>query len=164
MQYTDLVTAAAAFAAACPPSPIPQGVQDVNTLAGLMSFAITVGVWWQVRIVRLSFRTRARLPQLVDDLRQQRQMLEDLLKTSTPSPVNAQRALATTVALLGNALSVVPKRSKRCLKDARRAVMVAARELGMDGAARRKELAAAFAALCVVEVDLNQVSLDLQWE
>ena len=158
-----LAAAAAVFSTACPPSLIPSWIQDINTLAGLISFAMTVGVWWQVRNVRLSFRTRARLPQLVDDLRLQRQLLEDMLGTAPLPAVGVQRTLATAGALLGHALPVAPRRTQHSVHGAMRALALAAHAVGAGAPPRGRELAAAFGALCTAEVDLNQVSLDLNW-
>lgn len=45
MQSLLAATAAAVLAAACPQSLFPSWVQDLNTLVGLISFAITIGTW-----------------------------------------------------------------------------------------------------------------------
>jgi len=158
-----VASAAAAFTAVCPPSLIPSWIQDLNTLAGLIGFAITVGVWWQVRHVRHSFRSRARIPQLADRLKQQRRTLEALLQQSPDSIVGVQQVLSVAGALLNNALPVLPRRCKRSTKDALRTLAQASRVLDDGGLARKKAVAAAFGALCAAVVDLDQVSLDLKW-
>ncbi len=80
MQTSAFATAAAALLAACPPSLIPQWVQDINTLVGLIGFAITLVVWWQVRSVQLSFQAKARLPGLADAIGASRKELDKASK------------------------------------------------------------------------------------
>ncbi|WP_431258126.1 hypothetical protein ACQ86G_26820 [Roseateles chitinivorans] len=83
MQSPAVAKAAVALLAACPPSLIPQWVQDANTVAGLIGFAITIVVWWQVRSVRLSFQAKARLPGLADAIGAARKTLGALKAAET---------------------------------------------------------------------------------
>lgn len=49
-------------------SNIPQWIQDINTIFGVVGFFITLYVMREVRSIRNSFRSRARLPEIVKDL------------------------------------------------------------------------------------------------
>jgi len=153
----------AAFMVACPPSLIPPIVQDLNTLVGLVGFAITLGVWWQVRAVRSSFRTRARLPQLVSDLQAQLQCLEKLIGDSAPAELDTQRVLASAGALLRSAIPVAPKHSRKAVRHAIKALDGAATEATQGDASRHRRLLDAFGALCAAAVNLDQHALDLNW-
>ena len=153
----------AAFTVACPPSLIPSVIQDLNTLVGLVGFAITLGVWWQVRSVRLSFRTRARLPQLVSDLRAQLHCLEKLIGESAPADLDTRRVLASAEALLRSAIPVAPRHSRQAVRHAIKALDSAAAEATRCTASQHRRLLEAFGALCAAAVNLDQHALDLNW-
>lgn len=49
-------------------SQIPQWIQDLNTVLGIVGFFITVIVMLQVRAIRKTFCAKARLPKVIADL------------------------------------------------------------------------------------------------
>ncbi|MDH0866132.1 hypothetical protein [Mitsuaria sp. GD03876] len=164
MQLLLAATAAAALAAACPPSLIPVWIQDLNTLAGLISFAITVGVWWQVRNVRLAFRSKARLPMLAIELGIARESLDKALRSTPVSLLELHKILGQAAALLASAKGLGPLDSSVHIREAMGAVQRArdrlTRSLPYDAGA----LSAALGALKAAETGLEQSSQDLEWK
>ena len=153
----------AAFTAACPPSLIPSVVQDLNTLVGLVGFAITLGVWWQVRSVKRAFRSKARLPALISEL-------DSVCLDLGLAIDSAQENTQALHVLLGHSAGLLAAGRKLGSSDARPMVnaAIAAVHRARRGMNRNNEdweqLAVALGALKAAETSLGQDIKDMNWE
>jgi len=164
MQSPALAKAAAALLAACPPSLIPQWIQDANTLVGLIGFAITVAVGWQVRNVRQSFRSRARLPAITKDLEIKVLGLSALLDSPKPPWIVLRAALSSTSATLEIALPFAPSRARTPVREAIRYAAEAVADLDGEKAGASKASARARDELHRALLHLNEASVSLHLE
>jgi hypothetical protein len=164
MQSPALATAVAALLAACPPSLIPQWIQDLNTVVGLIGFAITLVVWWQVRNVRLSFEIKGRLPRLITDIRASRKAIETIL-TQTPTPrQELQIESARVFALLDSAAELAPFRSRRLVRTATTKVDLAREQINGEEPLDLRVFNSALAALVAAETGLAQGIKKVAWK
>jgi hypothetical protein len=164
MQSPALALAAAALLAACPPSLVPQWIQDVNTLVGLVGFAITIVIWWQVRNVKQSFRSRARLPDITGDLKTKVVDLSALLDRPQPPWIVLRAALSSISATLEIALPFAPPRARTPVRDAIRCATKAVAELDLEKAGASRSSARARDAMNRALLHLTEISVSFHLE
>ena len=163
MQCPLIAMAAATLAVVCPPSLIPQWIQDINTAAGLISFAITIGVWWQVRNVRLSFRSRAQLPSITEKLTLSLAALDRMLEEpAVPWPPLRQELLSAS-ARLETALPFATPESREIAKVAIRDIRETVGRVDLDSSRVAVGADDGRNALNRALIHLSQASADLQW-
>ncbi|ANH66910.1 hypothetical protein [Mitsuaria sp. 7] len=164
MQSPALATAVAALLAACPPSLIPQWIQDLNTLVGLIGFAITIVVWWQVRSVRLSFQAKARLPGLADEICASRKELDKASKAAGTTRQDLHQMFGGIATLLATAGELMPSRSRAPVNEAILAVKAARVQLDSTPRCHALDLGKTLGALKAAETGVFQTSLALDWK
>lgn len=118
MQSPALATAVAALLAACPPSLIPQWIQDLNTVVGLIGFAITLVVWWQVKNVRLSFRLRVRIPAITKSLDETLALLDKELDLQDRNRRRLRSTFSSSFAHLEAVLPIAPSPARQAVEQA----------------------------------------------
>ena len=143
---------------------IPQIVQDLNTLMGIIGFFITVVVMLQVRSIRQSFRSRARLPQITKDLSKAGSTLNKELAGWPANKNGGHEQIKVASSLIDDALPFVPRNSRGRIKVINKKLKVASRDfynLHYDSPDAVWDL---YSDIQVVIVSLNQIEKDLKWE
>ena len=164
MQSSALATASAALLAACPPSLIPQWIQDLNTLLGLIGFAITIVVWWQVRNVKTSFQAKARLPFLATAIGASCEELDAAMKKTDVTKPDLHLIFGQVSALLATARVLMPKRSRSPVDEAIDAVKAARRQLSGTQPWHAADWGTALGALKAAQIGVMETSLALDWK
>lgn len=164
MQSPALAKAAAALLAACPPSLIPQWIQDVNTLVGLIGFAITLVVWWQVRNVKLSFRARVHLPHIADKLQISLDLLDELLNEPELKWLPLRKAFSAASARIETALPYASTTSRRAATDAIQTVADMIHRIDSNPSRITLDTSDARIAIERALTHLSQASDNLFWE
>lgn len=143
---------------------IPQVVQDINTIMGIVGFFITLVVMFQVGSIRTTFRARARLPQINKDLRKAGSSLNESL-AGWPTRKNiGHQQIKVASSLIDDALPFIPRASRRRIKLINKKLIKAARdfsELRYDSPNSVWDL---YSDIQVVITSLNQVEKNLNWE
>lgn len=91
------------------PSVIPQSIQDVNTGLSLLGFAITLYVLFEVKFIKNTFLSRARLPELIRDLSKAGSILNGHLGGWPAQRNEALCQIKVAASLLESASPMVPK-------------------------------------------------------
>ena len=164
MQSPALAKAAAALFAACPPSLIPQWLQDVNTVAGLISFAITLIVWWQVRRMRLSFQSRVHLPAIADKLQVSLDVLDEMLNEPEFKWLPLRSAFAAASARIETALPFASSTSRRAANDAIQSIAAVILRIDRNPSRMTLDTSDARIAIHRALTHLSQASDNLSWE
>ena len=99
------------------PSIFPQWAQDLNTSLGLIGFVITVVVMLQVAGIRRSFRSRARLPEIVKDLETAGSNLNRTLDGWPSKKNDARSHIKVAASLLQAATPLLPRDARQVIKD-----------------------------------------------
>lgn len=94
------------------PSAIPQWIQDANTALSLLGFAITLYVLFEVKFIKNTFLSRARLPELVRDLTKAGSTLNGHLGEWPSQRNEALCQIKVAASLLKSASAMVPKTEK----------------------------------------------------
>ncbi|MBB5858554.1 hypothetical protein [Xanthomonas arboricola] len=102
------------------PSIFPQWAQDLNTALGLLGFVITVLVMIQVSEIRRSFRSRARLPEIVQDLQKAGSALNKTLEGWPNRKNDARSHIKVAASLLQAAVPLLPREARNSIKDAQK--------------------------------------------
>lgn len=89
-----------------------QWIQDIDTLLSLLSFFVTLYVWWAVREIKNTFFTRARLPEYLKDLEMARSALSVSLDQWPTQRHTAHEQIKICVAILVSSRSILPKEEK----------------------------------------------------
>ena len=102
------------------PSIFPQWAQDLNTALGLLGFVITVAVMIQVAEIRRSFRSRARLPEIVKDLQKAGSALNTTLEGWPSRKNDARSHIKVAASLLHAAVPLLPRDIRGTIKHAQK--------------------------------------------
>ena len=114
------------------PSIFPQWAQDLNTALGLVGFVITVLVMIQVSGIKKSFRSRARLPEIVKDLQKAGSSLNVTLEGWPLRKNDARAHIKVATSLLRVAAPLLPRDSRKIIKDLERKLAVAVTSLNEE--------------------------------
>lgn len=91
------------------PSAIPQWIQDMNTGLSLLGFGITLYVLFEVKFIKNTFLSRARLPELIRDLEKAGSVLNGQLGQWPSQRNEALCQIKVAASLLKSASAMVPK-------------------------------------------------------
>ena len=105
----------------------PQWLQDLNTAFGLVGFLITCYVMHEVASIRRSFRSRARLPEIVADLQSAGSGLNGVLADWPSRKDEARVPVKNAAHLLRASISLVPRNARADVKRLQKNVASAAR-------------------------------------
>ena len=98
------------------PSILPQWLQDLNTALGIAGFVITVIVMLQVSGIKRSFRSRARLPEIVKDLEKAGSSLNATLAAWPAQKNDARSHIKIAATLLESAIRLLPRADRSPIK------------------------------------------------
>lgn len=93
----------------------PQWAQDLNTSLGIIGFVITVVVMLQVSGIRRSFRSRARLPEIVKDLKAAGSSLNRTLDDWPSQKNDARSHIKVAASLLQAAVPLLPRDARQVI-------------------------------------------------
>lgn len=90
------------------PSVIPQWVQDINTGLSILGFGITLYVLFEIKLIKNTFLSRARLPEIIRDLESAGSTLSDQLGQWPSQRNEAICQIKVAASLLKSASFMVP--------------------------------------------------------
>lgn len=97
-------------------SAIPMWLQDLNTILGMVGFVITVVVMIQVASIKRSFRSRARLPEVIKELQKTGSVLNANLDGWPARKNDALMQFKVSAVLVRSAIPLVAGDTKKQLK------------------------------------------------
>lgn len=106
----------------------PQWLQDLNTALGMVGFVITVVVMFQVSAIKRSFKSRARLPEIVKDLEQAGSALNATLAAWPAQKNNARSHIKVAASLLQAAVRLLPREEQTPIKSLEKRISNAAKD------------------------------------
>lgn len=105
----------------------PQWAQDLNTALGMAGFVITVFVMTQVAGIKRSFRSRARLPEIVKNLELAGSGLNATLEGWPGRKNDARSPIKVAASLLQAALPLLPSETRSSIKSVQKKLAVSAK-------------------------------------
>lgn len=145
-------------------SVFPQWVQDLNTGFGVLGFFITVYVTFQVRSIKRSFLSRARLPELVQDLEKAGSALSASLDGWPIRKNHARSQIKIAASLLHSATSILPKDERKIASAANMKLRSAAERLDTAEFECADLVWDLYADVQSTITSLKQVSKNRKWE
>jgi hypothetical protein len=106
----------------------PQWAQDLNTGLGIVGFLITCYVMYEVASIRKSFRSRARLPEIVKNLQTAGSSLNGILADWPMRKDDARVPIKNATHLLGAAMFLVKGDAKGSVRRLRKKLNTLARD------------------------------------
>lgn len=145
-------------------SQIPQWIQDLNTVLGIIGFFITVIVMFQVRLIRSSFRARARLPKLIADLNKAGSALSKDLGNWPASKNDGGAQVKVAASLIASAIPLVPRASRRSLSITHDKLSIAVRDFASPTYDDPSSAWDLYGDILSILAGLNQIEQNLFWE
>lgn len=146
------------------PSVFPQWAQDINTGLGVFGFLITVYVMIEVRSIKRSFLSRARLPELVRDLEKAGSALNASLDGWPLRRNDARSQIKIAASLLHSATSILPKEERRIASAANEKLRAAAERFDRPEFEQADPVWDLYSDVQSTITSLKQVSKNLKWE
>ena len=143
---------------------IPQVVQDINTVMGIVGFFITLIVMLQVRSIRQTFRARARLPEMIKELKKAGSALSVSLSGWPHGKNVGHEQIKVASSLIDDALPFVPRASRRRMKQINKKLNKAVREFSDARYDTLDHVWDLYSDIQVIIVSLHQVEKNLHWE
>jgi hypothetical protein len=131
---------------------------------GIVGFFITLIVMFQVRSIRLTFRARARLPQITKDLRKAGSVLSANLGSWPLRKNDGHAQIKVASSLIDGALPFVPRASRRSMAQINKKLIKAAREFSDTRYDMPDAVWDLYSDIQVIITSLNQVEKNLNWE
>ena len=147
-----------------PQSLFPQWLHDIGLIAGLLGFLITVVVMWEVRAIKRSFRSKARLPEVTRDLEKIGSALNGTLENWPSKRHLARGHLKVAASLINATLPLLTNPERKLAKSMRHKLTIAARQFEdqrFDNAAEVWDL---YSDIQSTIASLNQVARNMKWE
>lgn len=142
----------------------PYWLQDINTALGLIGFVITVWVMIQLGSIKRSFRSRARLPEIILELEQSGSALNKALAGWPTQRNDAHSQIKVASSLIQSALQFVPNPTKRRAKFTQKKLETAARKFTEREYNNAGAVWDLYSDIQSTIVSLNQVNRNLNWE
>jgi hypothetical protein len=111
-------------------SNIPQWLQDLDTVLGLVGFIITVALMFQVRTIKRSFLSRARLPVLIKDLEKAGTTLNGHLANWPQRKNHARTQIKIAATLVRSAAQLLPAGDRKSIEETHLKLDVSAKTFG----------------------------------
>ncbi|WP_208279768.1 hypothetical protein [Massilia oculi] len=143
---------------------LPQIIHDINTVAGITGFFITVLVMLQVRSIRQTFLARARLPQINKDLRKAGSELNKHLTNWPNHKTNGHQQIKIAASLIDGALPLIPRSARRESKAIKKKLAQASRDFHSLTYDYPNIVWDLYSDIQVVIVNLDQIEKNLKWE
>jgi hypothetical protein len=145
-------------------SQIPQWIQDVNTVLGIVGFFITVIVMFQVRSIRQSFRAKARLPKIIEDLNKAGSALSKNLGNWPANKNDGGAQVKVAASLIASAIPLVPRASRRSLSITHDKLSNAVRDFSSAAYDDPSSAWDLYGDILSILAGLNQIEQNLIWE
>ncbi|HEY0884172.1 MAG TPA: hypothetical protein VGE20_02760 [Ramlibacter sp.] len=143
---------------------LPQWLNDLNTVLGLVGFVITVVVLIQVASIRRSFRARARLPEIIKELQKTGSTLNGNLEAWPARKNDARAQIKVASSLIQSALPFVQGDVRKHIRDAHSKLAIATRSFD-DARYDSPDLAwDLYSDIQLIITSLNQSVRTLNWE
>jgi ABC-type histidine transport system ATPase subunit len=109
---------------------LPEWIKDLETLFSLLAFAITVYVMYEVRAIRNSFKSRARLPEIIKDLSASGSSISKLLKDWPLQEREVKGHVKSTLTILTVSVEFLSGEQKSEIKKLRARLKIALAAFG----------------------------------
>jgi hypothetical protein len=131
---------------------------------GIVGFFITLAVMIQVRSIRLTFRARARLPQIIKELQKAGSALSTSLGNWPARKNDGHGHIKVGSSLIDSAIPFVPRASRRKIVQINKKLSTAVRQFSDSRYDRQDPVWDLYSDIQVVITSLNQVEKNLNWE
>lgn len=95
----------------------PKWVEDINTGFSILGFLITLYVAYEVRDIKASFLSKARLPEYIKDLKTVGSSLSASLNNWPTDKNTAHEQIKIAVTILISSSPIIPKRDRSTIDD-----------------------------------------------
>ena len=145
-------------------SVFPQWAQDLNIALGFVGFFITIVVMVQVWSLRRSFRTRARLPEIVRDMEAIGSLLSAALEGWPAKRTEARGHIKNAASVMQSADSFLNKPVRTRTKQIQRKLDAAALAFSDKKFDDPETVWDLYSDIQSVITGLNQISKNLRWD
>ena len=146
------------------PSIFPQWAQDLSTALGFLGFFITVVVMIQVSGIKRSFRSRARLPEIVKELQKAGSALNVTLEGWPSRKNDARSHIKVAASLLQAATPLLPRDSRKVTKELHRKLAESAKNFNDQKYNLPDEAWEIYSDIQSSITHLNQSVRNLNWD
>lgn len=146
------------------PSAIPQWIQDINTGLSLLGFGITLYVLFEVKFIKSTFLSRARLPELIRDLEKAGSVLNGQLGQWPAQRNEALCQIKVAASLLKSASAMVPKTERDELLKTHEKLTGAAKNFSSQQAISTDFVWDLYSDIQSSIASMTQVSKNNRWE
>ncbi|WP_448677286.1 hypothetical protein [Delftia acidovorans] len=143
---------------------IPQWVQDINTAFGLVGFVITVVVMLQVWSIKRSFRSRARLPEIISELEKYGSALNKSLNEWPAQKNAAHHHIKVAASLIQSAVQFLPNPARKKAKTMQEKLEAAAKTFTYSKYDRADSVWDLYSDIQSIIVSLKQAARNMNWE
>lgn len=142
----------------------PQWLQDVNTAFGLVGFAITVVVMCQVWSIKSSFRSRARLPEIISELEKSGSALNKSLNDWPAQKNSAHSQIKVAASLIQSTVEFLPNPIRKKAKIMHEKFEAAAKAFAHKKYDHADSVWDLYSDIQSIIVSLNQAARNMNWE
>lgn len=142
----------------------PQWLHDTGLALGLVGFVITLIVMWEVRTIKRSFRSRARLPEVIRDLEKCGSSLSKTLQ-NWPSMRHLSRGhVKVAASLLHSSLPLLAKPERKTAIVMHSKFAIAAQHFDGPEFDQATAVWDLYSDIQSTIASLNQVASNVKWE
>ena len=142
----------------------PKWINNLATIATIVGFLITVYVSWSVRSIRHSYRQRARLPELSQDLSSAGSKLSRSLASSSFDRHDAHIQLNVAATLIEAIAKISVYPDKRAHRRSAKRIRKIVRGLERNGDGAEDQAWTAYGEVQQVIVSVEQAIKSSKWE
>lgn len=146
-----------------PTSIFPQWLHDLNLVLGVIGFAITVIVMWQVSAIKRSFRSRARLPEVIRDLEKAGSGLSVTLENWPNKRHLARSHIKVVASLLEASMHLVPNPTRKLTANVQKKLSVAARQFDENEFDDPSQVWDLYSDIQSAIASMSQITQNLKW-
>lgn len=95
----------------------PKWVEDINTGFSILGFLITLYVAYEIREIKSSFLSKARLPEYIKDLKTAGSNLSTSLNNWPAEKNSAHEQIKIAVTILSSSSSIIPRRDRSTIDE-----------------------------------------------
>lgn len=146
------------------PSAIPQWIQDMETGLSLLGFGITLYVLFEVKFIKNTFLSRARLPELIKDLQKAGSVLNGQLDQWPAQRNEALCQIKVAASLLKSASTMLPKSERKELLKTHKKLTSAAQSFSSQQPLSTDFIWDLYSDIQSSIASMTQVSKNNRWE
>lgn len=146
------------------PSAIPQWIQDIETGLSLLGFGITLYVLFEVKFIKNTFLSRARLPELIKDLQKAGSVLNGQLDQWPAQRNEALCQIKVAASLLKSASTMLPKSEREELLKTHKKLTSAAQSFSSQQPLSTDSIWDLYSDIQSSIASMTQVSKNNRWE